>query len=258
MRNLFHLFFSVSASVLISIFRNPVSILIIGDIQTGAIILNIEQPAGDKAIFHGDQRAITVYVQESHEWSYNTGFCTYSVLDGTLLCQDELAIIPWVHRDTLQFATSAWPGTGSTVYIYQFQPTSSFSMLSSFPILDTCSKLTFSPVSFHISSVELDDKVIVYTVQNSKFLLRAKASNSELQPSPNDHFFAYSESAHYGSAQEICIWQNISTGYVPWSKLRPQFPFSWFSWSPSSTLILCWGSGESSYCIQTIILAPSL
>ena len=53
MRNLLHLFFSVSASVLIPIFRNPVSILIIGDIQTGAIILNIEQPAGDKAIFHG-------------------------------------------------------------------------------------------------------------------------------------------------------------------------------------------------------------
>ena len=177
-------------------------------------------------------------MQESHEWSYDTCFCTYSVLNGTLLCQDKLTIAPWVHRDTLQFATSSWPGTGCTVYIDQFQPTSSFSMLSSFPIPDTCSKLTFSPISFHISSAELDDKVIVYNVQDSKFLLRAKASNSESQLSPNDHFFAYSESAHYGSAQEICIWQNIPTGYVLWSRIRPQFPFSWFSWSPTSILIL--------------------
>ena len=56
--------------------------------------------------------------------------------------------------------------------------------------------------------------------------------------SPDGRFFACGI-----SREEICIWENTSTGYVPWSDLRPRLQIEGFSFSPIKISILSWGSG---------------
>ena len=101
---------------------------------------------------------------------------------------------------------------------------------------------SFSPVSFHASFVSYMG-IVILGVQDSKTLLQTKAIRVPYNQtsggfSPNGHFFAC------GTLQdEICIWENTSAGYVPWSTLRPRLQFTQFSLSPTAISILGWGSG---------------
>ena len=239
--------FPISTPILISTSRDTSQhvTLVVWDAQTGVVILNICIQYGDKIIFHGDQRTITVFWNNTGMPGEGYNFHTYNALNGTLLCQGDGLATPWAHKDTLQFATSSWTNGKYMVNIHGFQPTLTppLHVLSSFLIPYCLGEFSFSPISFHASFV-LPERVVILDVQNSKCLLETKvALANELSPqlgqfSPDGHFFACKKSEH-----EICVWQNTSTHYAPWGNLRSRLPFEEFSWSPTSLSILCWGVG---------------
>jgi len=143
---------------------------------------------------------------------------------------------------TLQFSTSFSNDGKTVISIFEFQPTSTptVHMLSSFPIPPQSGNFYFSSVSFHASFVT-SAGVTIFDIQNSKLLLQVKVPNNQLTLiggfSPDGRFFACGISYY-----EICIWQNIPTGYMPWTSLRTRLSFYWFQWSPNSISILCKGA----------------
>ena len=169
----------------------------------------------------------------------NQPFYTYNVLDGTLLCQGEGLMVPWVHKDTLQFAMTSQAEKKCLVDIYELNPASTppLHMLSSFSVPYHNAEFSFSLVSYHASFVTLKE-VIIYNVQDSNLLLQVRIESLEQQPgqfSPDGQFFTIK--LNY----EIYVWQNTPTGYILWRIIRPRLPFFNFSWSSTSISILCWG-----------------
>lgn len=155
--------------------------------------------------------------------------------------------VHWTHQDTFQFATSLNTNEGLLITTYEFQPTlvpphlllSSFHISTSSPTPIQYMEFSFSPATFH-ASFFTHVGVTVFNVQDSKVLLEIAVSKEcHSQPgcfSPDGQFFACKTSEH-----EIGIWQNTPTNYTAWSNLRAQSPFHWFSWSPTSSSILCLG-----------------
>ena len=224
--------------------------LVIWDVQTGVVISRIATQAFDGITFHGDQRTITLVTQD---WK----FYTYSALEGTQLCQGQVPSLEdgggggtyWVHENTLRFATASRINEESVITIYELQPASTppLCLLSSFhvfpmPLRGWLREFYFSPVSFH-AAFKTKSAVFIYDVQDSKLMLSAdggRLCGFLTKPfSPDGRFFVCNI-----SYDELCIWHNTPTGYVEWSHLKPRLPFSWFSWSPTLTSILCWGPGE--------------
>lgn len=214
--------------------------LIVWDTQTGVITGKVDTEKSGQIMFHGDQRTITVMPRCQH-------FYTYDTLNCMELCQGEIPLsmnfalgTHWVYNCTLQFAISSKAKGKFVINIYELQPTliPPLHILSSFPLPVECLRFSFSPVSSHVSFFS-EGKVVVFDVQGSKFLLQTKLAQKHPplgQFSPNGCFFACGISEH-----DICVWQNTPTGYVPWSHLKPRFPFIDLSWSPTSVSILCWG-----------------
>ena len=251
MRVPFHGLFCLSISLLIPIPR-PANepILVIWDAQTGVIINEVETQSFGEIAFHGDQRTVT-FVPGPH-------FHTYDALDGTQLHRAEISssqgsipCVHWVHEGTLRLAASLKTGGDLVINIYELQLASTppLRVLSSFPISYRSatsmplqfSEFSFSPVSSHISFI-VDELLVVLDVRDSKPLLETwKSSPSSPSPpgqfSPDGRFLAFKVSAH-----EILVWQNTPTGYVLWSSPKSRLAFQEFSWSPTSTSILCWGS----------------
>ena len=241
------IFFTVNLpiSMLTSILRKVIfdtySTTIIWDIQTGVTVGRINSPSPHQVMFHGDQKTISFLSCSSFGIDC---YSTYDAFCGTELYQGHMSGGPhlgayWAPGNTLQFAINSSTNGKLMVNIYELQPTSTFPLclLSSFPILCYSEHFSFSPVSFHASFIE-NMKIIVLDVQSGKLLLEARVDHLKKGLfSPNGHFFACSTQPHV-----ICVWQNTSTGYVLQSNLRPQLSFEKFSWSPTSTSILCWGS----------------
>ena len=211
------------------------------DAQTGVAILTIDALYPHNVCFHGDQRTITVVMQNQH-------FKTYNTCNGGLLCWGQIPLLQssgfnaqWAYGDTLQFAVTDGE---SAVNIYELQPASTplLCLLSSFPvpILSPaplqCKGFYFSPASFH-ASIITEKEIIVFDVQESKLLLRTSIYNQHrrlprVQFSPDGYFLVYWMYDH------VSIWCNTPSGYNNWSV--PGSFCQRFSFSPTSTSILCW------------------
>ena len=263
------IYFAYTSTYIVLIFKPRWGIeesssgFIVWDIQTGVVIGGDGLITGhaDKVIFHEDKRTIT-FVD-------NLCFYTYGTLNSTRLCTSKIPSswgmlgAHWVNKDTLQFAVSSETGGKPMINIYTLQPTliPPLHPLSLFPIPDHLlsllpapyyeMKFSFSHISFH-ASFATSKGVVVLDVQDSRLLLdikipqspgvhtlRWEATQSPGQFSPDGCFFAYKISSF-----KICVWQDTPTGYVPWCNLKPRLPVEGFSWSPTSTSIFCWGTGE--------------
>jgi len=231
--------FSISILILISVPSFSVQTkLIVWDTQTGVVIGEMDIPFCHRIMFHGDQRTITLST------TY-LGFYTYDAVTSTQLCQGKIQSTTrcmlstfWVYKDTLRFAISSENYGKYMIDIYELQPTSNSPLhaVSSFPV-PFHMEFSFSPVSFHASFVT-GTEFIILDVQNSQLLLQTTPAsiNCHLPPlfSADGNFAAYT-----ALMDEICVWKNISTCYVPWCSLRPQLGFGTFFWSPTSLSILC-------------------
>ena len=190
-------------------------------------------------MFHGDQRTITHIAPNQH-------FCVIDVLNGTLLYQGGVVWLLgseigayWTHKDTLRFAMS-FTNRKPMISIYELQLASTppLYVLSSFSVPIQSPHFSFSPISFH-ASFSTDGKVVVFDLQDSKLLLQVETTQEFPPPgqfSSDGQLFVCQT-----SERRMCIWKNTPTGYVPWGSLRPRSSFKEFSWSPTSTSILCWG-----------------
>jgi len=233
--------FSILISILISMPRGSIQTkLIIWDTQTGVVIEEIDTPLCDRIAFHGDQRTITLSTT-------HLDFYTYDAVSGTQLCQGKIHPLAhsilgifWAYKDTLRFTISFETDGEPMIKIYELQPTSDspLHIVISFPV-PSHRKFSFSPVSFHASFVTMTE-FIIFDVQSSQLLLQTEPAsiNYYLPPlfSADGCFAAYA-----ALWDEIFVWQNTSTCYVPWCSLRPRLSFNKFSWSPTSLSISCWG-----------------
>ena len=220
------------------------SIVVIWDIQTGVIInhFNIDTPYPvDKIAFCGNQTIVFKSTDET--------FRTYDVLEGVQLSEEVLTprtddwLIHWSHGDSVLVATSFDIDGKTTINIRDLQPTSSppFPVVQSFSLPPYNGIFSFSPVSFHASFLDTQEAVIL-NVRDLEVLLRIDTTTGKYDDesgcfSPDGRFFAYMM-----KADEIRVWKNTSTGYVPWSNFVPQFTgLLGFAFSPSAISILSWG-----------------
>ena len=113
-----------------------------------------------------------------------------------------------------------------------------FRSIQSFTILSHNGIFFFSPISLHASFVS-ETEVVILNLQDSKILFHTKEDQQLYTPpgqfSPDGSSFACKT-----SQQEICLWKNTPTGYVPWSHLKPRSPFVDFSFSPTMNSIVAW------------------
>ena len=157
------------------------------------------------------------------------------------------------------------------INVYELQPTSTspldtvssfpmpFHTDSSFPVWSPDQgRFSFSPVSFHASFVTRTEFIIV-DVQSSQLLLQTKVAQVDYtvppQFSANGCFVAYKT-----LKEEVCIWENGPTGYVPWCSLRARLSFKTFLFSPTSLSVLCWGQdlkGIQLLCPDNCLSPPS-
>jgi len=140
---------------------------------------------------------------------------------------------------TLLLATSFEIGGKITIDIRDLQPTSSppFPATESFLLPPHDGSFSFSPVSFHASFLTTRE-VVILNVQDLEILLRIEETVGQRSGhfSPDGCFFAY-----ITQYDEIRVWKNTSTGYVPWSNFVTQFSlFKNFAFSPSAISILSW------------------
>jgi len=208
--------------------------MVINDIATWAWDLG-------EIIFSQDQRTITLTTR--------SGFHAYDRLSGEQVCEGELLLSPdhnlgahWVHEQSLRFAIRSKTDREFMVSIKELQPTSDppLRLVKSFHILPQDGMFSFSPVSSHASFVS-GGEIVILDVQDSKILFQSESTKTYYS-TPGCFSHDGSFCACRTSSGEICIWGNTSTGYVPWSSLRPRFSWDTFSWSPTSVTILCWSS----------------
>jgi len=198
-------------------------------------------------MFHGDQRTVTAFRKVPHLSS--TGdlhISTYDALNGIQLCQCRIPLpgvselcACWTYEGAFQFAVRLETHGKSTINIYELQPTLTIPLhlLSSIcmPPNPNGVQFSFSPVFSHVSLVTKTE-VIILNTQDPKFLLQTKLGSwGQGVFSPNGCFFALK-----GEGEEIYIWQNAPTGYIPWSSFRTRFPVGPLLWSPNSVSILGW------------------
>jgi len=190
-----------------------------------------------EVVFSRDQSTITLITR--------IGFHMYG-LNGEQICEGEL--LPssnnqlgahWVDGESLLFAVSSKADGELMISIQKLQPTMDPLLLvtESFIIPFQNGEFCFSPVSFH-AAFFYGTKAVVLNVRDSKVLFHGDGVQSYYSPghfSPDGCFFACRTSG--GS---ICILEKTSRSYVPRSNLTPQLSWDKFSWSPTSTSILCW------------------
>ena len=213
---------------------------VIWDIQTGMVINNIATWNLGQIIFSWDQTTITLVTTST--------FHTHDRHGGGQVFEGKLLLPPnhqlgthWVDKETLLFVISSRIDQEHVISIQELQPTSDppFHVVKSFPVLPQDGDFSFSPVSFHASFVS-QEGVVILDVQNSKVLFQSKdvpfyTGTGEF--SHDGSFYAFQT-----KEKNLQIVENKSTGYVPWSSLRPRFSWDKFSWSPTSISILCWGT----------------
>jgi len=216
------------------------------DIQTGVIIRSIDVSCPGEITFSTNNNRRVV----NHIPSYPSSkrqVCTYDLLEDT---QPSKAEFPWsddhqlgahwTHEYSLRFTTSFKIGGRVMIEIRELQQTSHPPpVVESFSVPHHSGKLSFSPVSVHASFVTKTD-VVILDVRDSRILLQIKAAQSPFIPpghfSPDGHFFVCGT-----EESRICVWENGSTDYEPWSNLRPRLLFEGLAFSPTTSSILTWG-----------------
>ena len=215
-------------------------VMLVWDVQTGVLIGNSHVGNLGNVAFIGNQGKIALIDKDT--------FCIYDGLIGTRVCDGTIPESPslqlgaeWAHGESLRFATSSKTGEGLMIRICELQPTSVPPLLvvDSFQIPFYPGEFTFSPVAFHASFVTREE-VIIVNLRDPNSSFRTGAARPLYRPrgcfSPDGSFFACGT-----DEQEILVWKNAPTGYVPWNTLRLRLPFSGFSFSASGTSILSWG-----------------
>ena len=151
----------------------------------------------------------------------------------------------WFREESLYFTTNLKTGDELEISIREFRPTPtpSHSVVKSFrvPYHNHKGQFSFSPVSFHASFIT-NTEVIILDVRNSNTLLHTEAPEKSYYSaglfSSDGCFFACKTQRN-----DVSVWKNTPAGYIPWSTVRPRLPCERFSFSPTSTSILTWGSG---------------
>jgi len=211
------------------------------DTRTGTVINDIDIDDLGEIAFSGTKRTI-VFVM-------GRGFCTYNGWTRMRLCEGKFPPpynhqlgAQWAHYESLQFARSSRFDGKPVVGIFELQQTSNplLTMIASFPVSPHDGEFSFSPASSHASFVTKTE-VVILNVQDSEILFQSRTPHPLYTPpghfSLDGCFFAC------GTLENnICVWKYTSTGYVPWSNLTPQSPFTGFAFSPVATTILSWGS----------------
>jgi len=231
------------------------SVMLVWDVQTGLLIGNSYAGNLGKMAFIGNQGKIALLDGDT--------FYVYDGLTVTRICDGTLPGSPfrrlgaeWAHGESLRFASSSETDEGLVIRIFELQSTSVPPLLvvDSFPIPFYPGGFSFSPVSFHASFVTKEE-VIILNLRDPRNPFRTKAAQPLYRPrgcfSPDGSFFACGT-----EEQEILIWKNAPTGYVPWNTLRPRLPLSGFSFSASGTSILGWGSEGVQLLDQDNRLSP--
>ena len=201
--------------------------------------------------FYGNQTIIIVS-------GYSKILRTYDVVRGTQLSEGNLPLeankllIHWVPGESLLFATSFETDEGIVINIQDLQPTSNppFPVVESFLVPSRGGVFSFSPVSFHTSFLT-NKEVIVLDVRDTKTLLHVETPARFERFSPDGRFFAYA-TWEYG----ICVWKNTSTGYIPWSTLKPQFASDGLAFSPTATSVLSWSIMEGIQLLDNHLRPP--
>ena len=234
--------FPVSASTLTSVPRSKSDYVSVWDVQAGVVIINIHISQFGELVFSGNSRTITLL-------GGHGAFSTYDGVNGTHICEGKLPASPgflpgahWAYEESCRFSTSSESDGKLTVDIQELRPTSTppFHVAESFAVSLHDGEISFSHVSFH-ASFTTEMGVVILDLRDSRTLLQAGATHSPYIPpghfSPDGCFFAC------GTQEgEICIWKSSSTNYVPWSTLRPRLSSRGFSFSPTTSLILTWGT----------------
>jgi len=219
--------------------------VVVWDIQTGVVVKDfmVDALVPNKITFCGNQTTVVAS-------NYKT-LHMYDILKGVQLSK---VLLPsharnvrthWGHGDSLLFATSFEIDGKIMIDIRDPQPASSppFPVTESFLLQPHEGYFSFSPVSFHASFFATREAVIL-NVRDLEILLRIDGTTAPNHKesqcfSPDGRFFAY-----VTRADEICVWKNTSTGYIPWSTFMHQFPgLQGFAFSPSAISILSWGGG---------------
>ncbi|KAF9784597.1 hypothetical protein BJ322DRAFT_1195506 [Thelephora terrestris] len=162
----------------------------------------------------------------------------------------------WIHGESLYFVThSLYPN--SEISIREFQPTStpsppdfkltptlSHPVIQLFQVPQHAGEFSFSPASFHASFVTPKEVIIVDVcdlLANALLYTRTIDPHYRNSPgifSPDGRLFACRTLSN-----DISVWKNTPTGYIPWSTVRARLSLRGFSFSPISTSILAWGLG---------------
>ena len=233
----------VSLPVLIPEPSASLNYVVVWEIKTGAIVkdivINVQDLDG--IVFSG-------YYTFTVVTDFCNNFRTYDALNGALLHEGE--ILPrschwldgdWEHGESSRFATIGSHDGKPAIDINQLQPSSipPCRMVESFILPPYPGDVSFSLTSFH-ASFFTQTEITVIDVRDSKILLRTEAPQAlDLKSgrfSPDGGFFACG-----ALENEIHVWKNTPTGYIPWSCLELRLPFDRFSFSPTSTSILAWG-----------------
>ena len=213
------------------------------DVQTGVIVNDINHRSSCWVVFSWNHRTVTLLEERG-------SFYTYDGSNGTCIHEDKLAPSAnfllgsrWVHEGFLRFPAIFKIDGGLAINIQEFRPASTppLLLIESFLVPPHDGKCSFSSASFHASFIT-KTKVVILNVRDSRILLQAGVTHSPYTAplgrfSPNGHFFAYSM-----GGWDICIWKNTPTCYVPWSNIQPRLQIWGFSFSPTKSSILTWGS----------------
>ena len=216
------------------------------DVQTGVMIRCVHVHHSGEITFSGNGNQRVVNLLHHHSFSKPYQFYIYDALKDT---QPKADLVPsfdlrpyahWTRKDTLHFATSFKIDGHVLIEIRELQQTSHpLPAVESFRVPLHSGGFSFSPVSFHASFVAETDLVIL-DVRDSRILLEVKAAQSPFIPpghfSSDGRFFICRT-----EEPRIFVWENGSTGYGPWSNLRPRLLFKGLSFSPTMSSILTWG-----------------
>ena len=219
--------------------------LLVWDVLTGVVVSNIGNPSTREFGFSCNRRIVDLLGNYFGGYS----FCVYDAPQGKQLRDEGLEGWPdrqlgahWAYKDNLRFATGSTIDGKYVIEVHELQKSlgSPLLLVESFPIPRHDGTFSFSPGSFHASFVT-ESQVVVLDVRTSKRLLGADVKSRSPPPpgwfSPDGRFFAFEMSQY-----EICVRQNTSTHYVPWSNFRSRLPFEGFLSSLTASSMLTWSA----------------
>ena len=206
--------------------------LIVWDIQTRGVAKEIEY-SGTKnvsLIWSLDRRTIGAIFQDQdccdpelydQNTDINYTVCVYNIALGTILfpgtLQSRREPQLWAHNTSFQVMTVGWNDQGYTIEISEVG--SILTKVTSFHIKSFHSNSqespirSFSPVTYQISILTLQNNIHILDIQNSECLLETeKNSGFDCFSSDGSLFAAYSFDGVY-------IWKHTSGYYTMWRRL---------------------------------------